>query len=122
AGGERQNLSNQKRGQSRNALEVAYGLKTGEAEIDPARTVQTHFRLLNGSTSRIGGLRASSFANAIPDAISDMLEIRHPRHPTFAEKVTARRLERGLEHFKTICESENKRALFDKAQVRELDP
>jgi hypothetical protein len=122
ARGELQNLSSQKRQQLRRALEVAYGLKAGDLEVDPARTVQNHFRLLNGSSSRIGGLRASSLANAIPDAINDMLELRHPRHPTFTEKVTVKRLEHALAHLETICEEENQRASFDKAQLKELDP
>jgi len=118
---ELENLSSQKRQRVRRALEVAYGLRTGnEDELDQSRTVAQNFRLLRSDVEPIRALTASTFEKAVGDAVDLILERRYPRHPRFEDKVTPAKLTKALGHFEKLCASDTLRLPFEKHEVNEL--
>lgn len=120
-----EHLSNQKRGQVRKTLAVAYGLRAaqdaGEGDLDDARAIERHFISLHPDCA----LRApakSELSRAIMAAVGELMEARYPRHPVFDpgdRTVTVQQLEKAFSAYERVCAQPEQRLPVAKRELGE---
>lgn len=114
------NLRNQKRNHLGRVLEQAYGLAKAESDtLDPSATVDDQLRVLQPG-ARVRQQLAPTLAYALDNYIPALLEARYPRHPIFTETLSSQRIERLVELFGELVDSEDKRLARDKKVVDEV--
>jgi len=114
------NLKTQKQARLVQALEQAYGLaQVRDADIDSGKSVEKHLQLLKPGAMFQAPL-AANLASAIDGFVPALLEARYPRHPRLGEKLTTARVERLVEKFGAIIDSDTKQIPADKALIAEM--
>ncbi|MFW6086121.1 MAG: hypothetical protein ACODAG_02870 [Myxococcota bacterium] len=114
------NLRTQKESRLRVALEEAYGLVQARGgSLDSGTTVDRHLQVLTpGASVRLEV--APSLGEAIDPLIHSLLEQRYPRHPRFGRKLTKPLVEKLVERFGEIVDSDEKRIPADKGLADEM--
>jgi hypothetical protein len=114
------NLKNQLKDRVARALEQAYGLAAArDDDIDGAQSIERHLQVLKpGAQVQIG--LVANLATALDNLVPALLEARYPRHPRFTMKLTGARVERLVEKFGEIVDSDDKRIAADRALVEEM--
>lgn len=114
------NLKTQKEARVVQALEQAYGLaQVRDGDIDSALSTEKHLIVLKPGAS-VQPLLAANLATALDGFVPALLEARYPRHPRFGQKLTAMRVEKLLERFGDLIDSEKKQIPADKGLVEEM--
>lgn len=114
------NLRTQIRSRVLRALEQAYGLaQVRDDDIDATLSIEKHFQVLKPGALIQTGIVAN-MATALDSLIPALLETRYPRHPKLTQKLTSARVERLVERFADIIDSEDKRIPADRALVDEM--
>jgi hypothetical protein len=114
------NLKTQKESRVVQALEQAYGLaQVREGDIDSALSVEKHLHVLKPGATLQPTL-AANLATALDGFIPALLEARYPRHPRFSMKLTSARIEKLVEKFGEIVDSEKKQIPADKELGNEM--
>ena len=115
------NLRNQKRARLRSALLQAYGIsRETEADIDPSRSLASHLHVLKQDV-RVQAMSGGTLRGVVDDYAGKMLEARYPRHPAFPERaLTKQTIERVLELFSDLLESDEKRLQMAKDDAEKL--
>ena len=114
------NLRHAKRGRLLRVLEQAYGLATPkDGDIDESMRVEQHLRVLKPG-AKVSPQLAPNLAEALDRYVSALLEQRYPKHPPLGEALTPQRVERLVEKFGEIIDSDQKKIVADKALVNEM--
>lgn len=114
------NLRHAKRGRLLRVLEQAYGLATPkDGDLDESARVEQHLRVLK-SGAKISPLLAANLGDALERYVGALLEARYPKNPSLGEQLTPQRVERLIEKFGEIVDSDQKRIVADKALVAEM--
>lgn len=114
------NLKTQKKNRVLQALEQAYGLATArESDIDSGQSVEKHLQVLKPGAVLQTSL-AASLGTAVDNFIPALLDARYPRHPRFTQRLTAARVERLVEKFGAIIDSEAKQIPADRELIAEM--
>jgi hypothetical protein len=114
------NLKTQKESRVVQALEQAYGLaQVREGDIDSALSIDKHLNVLK-SGAKVQPQLAANLATALDGFIPALLELRYPRHPRLGAKLSTQRVERLLEKFGEIIDSDKKLIAADKTLVEEM--
>jgi len=113
-------LRNQKRNRLRDALDMAYGIRTRDAEsLDESRRVDRHFHVFVPETG-FALPTETQLGPALVRVVRVLLEKRYPRHPQFADEagVSRRRLEDALRKVQEVALADNQRVAFDRADAK----
>lgn len=114
------NLRHAKRGRITRVLEQAYGLATPkDGDLDDSQRVDQHLRVLKPG-AKVSPLLAPNLSEAIDRYVAALLEARFPKHPPLGEALTPQRIERLVEKFGEIVDSEQKRIVVDKTLEKEM--
>ncbi|MBI2373943.1 MAG: hypothetical protein HYV07_08095 [Deltaproteobacteria bacterium] len=114
------NLKTQKQSRVVQALEQAYGLAPlREGDIDTALSVERHLYVLKPG-AQVQAVLAANLATALEGFIPALLEARYPRHPKLTSKLTSNRVEKLVEKFGELVDSEKKQLPADRALVEEM--
>ena len=114
------NLKTQKQSRVIKALEQAYGIAAAtDGDLDPALSIDKHLQVLKpGAVVQMA--LVANLGTALESLIPALLEARWPRHPRFTEKLTAARVDRLLEKFGALIDSEDKRIPADRGLIEEV--
>ena len=114
------NLKTQKQSRVMQTLEQAYGLaQPREGDLDSALSIDKHLHVLKPGAA-IQATLAANLVHALDGFIPALLEARYPRHPRLTMKLTNMRVEKLVERFGEIVDSEDKRIPADKTLVDEM--
>lgn len=114
------NLRTQMRSRVTRALEQAYGLaQVREEDIDATLSIEKHLQVLKPGATVQPGIVAN-LATALDGLIPALLEARYPRHPKLTHKLTSARVEKLIERFGDVVDTEEKRIPADRALVDEM--
>lgn len=116
-----QNLRNQKRSRVHLALEQAYGVaQERDGDLDPTLRVPRHLVVLKPGVPLRQSL-AANLEDALESYIPALLEARYPRHPRFTDHpLTKQRVDRLVERFGELVDSEDKRIPADRSLEVEM--
>ncbi|MFW6031490.1 MAG: hypothetical protein ACOC9T_02770, partial [Myxococcota bacterium] len=114
------NLRAQKEARLRQALEEAYGLvKAKETTLDGGMAIDDHLQVLtSGAQVRLEVV--PNLAESVDPLVQSLLEQRYPRHPKLGRKLTKPLIDKLVERFGEIVDSEEKRIPADKGLVDEM--
>ena len=116
-----ENLRSSQKARLQRVLEQAYGLVAAkEGEIDPAAMIEQHLYMLKPG-AKVSHVLAPNLDSALEHYVRALLQERYPRHPKFTKKLTRQRIERLVEKFGDLIDSEEKRIAADKELTSEMD-
>ncbi len=114
------NLRSSKKARLMRVLEQAYGLATEKpGDLDPAASVDKHLVILKPG-ARIPPTIAPNLADALDRYVPELLAARYPRHPNFTKTLSRQRVEKLVERFGQIVDSDDKRIPAPPDEVKEL--
>ena len=114
------NLRHAKRGRIVRVLEQAYGLANAkEGDLDESARVDQQLRVLKPG-AKVSPLLSPNLSEALERYVGALLEARYPQHPPLAESLTPQRVDRLVEKFGEIVDSDQKRIIGDKVLVSEM--
>jgi len=115
-----ENLRSQKRARLHQVLEQAYGLaQAKEGNLDTSQLAERHLRVLKPGAG-VEPRLAANLADAVDAYIAALLETRWPRHPKLGAKLTKQRVERIVDTFGEIVDSEEKWIPADRERHAEM--
>ena len=114
------NLHSQMRLRVGRALEQAYGLaQSRDEDIDATLSIEKHLQVLKPGATVQPGIVAN-LRTALDGLIPALLEARFPRHPKLTHKLTSARVDKLVEKFGEIIDSEEKRIPADRSLIDEM--
>jgi hypothetical protein len=120
---EMESLQSQKRNRVLSALDMAYGLRTRDAEsIDESRRVDRNFHVLVPD-ARVTIPTETKLSSALASVVRNLLEARYPRHPDFDHdaSISRRRLEEALKRVQEVSLADNQRVAFDRGEAKPFE-
>ncbi|MBK8698032.1 MAG: hypothetical protein IPN17_38780 [Deltaproteobacteria bacterium] len=120
---EMESLQNQKRNRVLSALDMAYGLRTRDAEsLDESRRVDRNFHVLVPD-ARVTIPTETRLSSALASVVRNLLEARYPRHPDFDHdaSISRRRLEEALKRVQEVSLADNQRVAFDRGESKPFE-
>ncbi len=114
------NLRHAKRGRLVRVLDQAYGLaRPKDGDLDESAIVEQNLRVLKPG-AKISPLMAPNLSEALERYVGALLEARYPSNPELREPLTPQRVERLVEKFGELVDSDQKRLAADKTLVNEM--